>query len=99
MQNTVLKTIEDEENINLFSILEYVDITDLINNLQINTLKNEWSINSFPAFVTCHVENNTIVIDHAISASSQSPLSKEAIKLWLFQSGLTENKSIEIPNP
>ena len=46
-----------------------------------------------------HVENNTIVIDHAISASSQSPLSKEAIKLWLFQSGLTENKSIETPNP
>ena len=54
---------------------------------------------SFPAFVTCHVENNTIVIDHAISASSQSPLSKEAIKLWLFQSGLTDNKSIETPNP
>ena len=26
-------------------------------------------------------------------------LSKEAIKLWLFQSGLTENKSIETPNP
>ena len=99
MQNTVLKTIEDEENIDLFSILEYVDITDLINNLQINTLKTEWSINNFPAFVTCHVENNTIVIDHAISASSQSPLSKEAIKLWLHQSGLTENKSIETPNP
>ncbi len=99
MQNTVLKTIQNEEKIDLSSILEYVDITDLVQNLEINTLKTEWSINSFPAFVACHVENDSIIIDHAISSSTTSPLTKDEIKVWLSQSGIIQNSFVETPKP
>lgn len=99
IQNTVLKTIESEEKIDLSSLLEYVDITDLVNNLEINTLKAEWSVNSFPAFIACHVEDDSIVIDQAISSSNNSILTKDEIKLWLIQSGIIQNKLVETPNP
>ncbi len=98
MQNTVLKTIENEENIQLSSILEYVDITDLVTNLEVNTLKAEWSISSYPAFVACHVEDDSIVIDNSIFSTQLEPLTKDTIKSWLSQNGLTKTDSNDASN-
>jgi len=55
--------------------------------------------NSFPAFIACHVEDDSIVIDQAISSSNNSILTKDEIKLWLIQSGIIQNKLVETPNP
>lgn len=99
MQNTTLKTLESEVDLDLSTVIEYIDITDLIKNNEISRLKSEWSVSSYPAFIACHTEDDSIIIDNSIEYDAQNPLTAEDIKTWLSLNGLIENNAIETPLP
>ncbi len=102
MVNTVLPTVARDTNLDLSSLIEFVDVSSLENNMETNRLKEEWNISSYPAFVTCHVDQGKIVVDNAIESSVSAPLSAENVEDWLAKNNLYTAGGeglIETPKP
>lgn len=88
VQNTVLKTVEKDTGLSLDSIIEPVDISDLIKNMQTNDLASQWGIASYPAFAAVAVQDGQIVVLNKLEWSNDQVLSASAIENWLAENGL-----------
>ena len=95
VENTVLKDAAAMTHLNLNQLIEFVDVTPLENNLNINRLKADWGISHYPAFIAVHNENGKINIENTLEWDPEKPLNAEQLTAWLTTNGLTtaENTS------
>ena len=81
IKNTVITKVENDTSLQFTKIIETVDITSLVRNMQTSKLSEDWTISSYPAFAAVTVNNkleNTN--DHQITAAD--------MEQWLALNGL-----------
>ncbi len=88
MENTVMRTVESDIGVSMSDLFEYIDVTSLEEQYELNRLKEDWNIDDYPGFAVCHVENRTIVIDSTLSWKDTQPLSAFELKQWLKDNGV-----------
>lgn len=94
VENTVLKSVENSTNLNLDSLLEYVDLSDESEDAMSSPL-SDWGINTYPAFVVCNVSQGSITVSNPLEWNASSPMSADDIIRWLSKVGLYNNPSEE----
>lgn len=94
VENTVLKSVENSTNLNLDSLLEYVDLSDESEEAMSSPL-SDWGINTYPAFVVCNVSQGSITVSNPLEWNASSPMSADDIIRWLSKVGLYNNPSEE----
>ncbi|MEA4876127.1 hypothetical protein [Anaerorhabdus sp.] len=96
VQDTVMKSLDAEQGSNLFDIIEYVDVSELENNLTINQLKDDWGFNTYPAFVAISNNSGELKVENYLQWDSENPMSTRELKQWMVDnkiwSGLFEEK-------
>lgn len=103
IEDTVMKALESEQGHDLFDIIEYVDIASLEESLSTNQLKDDWGLNTYPAFASVSVNDGSISVNNFIQWDKDNPMSTRDLKQWMVQnsiwSGLFEAKDEEIILP
>ncbi|SJZ79079.1 DUF6568 family protein [Anaerorhabdus furcosa] len=103
IQNTVMKTLEAEQGSSLSELIDYVDVTELEDNLMINQLTDDWGIKNYPAFVSVTTANGELTINNSIQWDIENPMSARELKQWMMTnkiwSGLFEEKDAEVLVP
>lgn len=97
VEETLVKTVESETGIDMTKLIDYVDVTDLEEKMALYRLSSEWGIPSYPAFVSCHTDSETIFIDNIIAWDVNQPLSVEDIKRWLSDAGFYDYEATDAP--
>ena len=95
VENTVLRNAEADTGMNLSDLIEIVDITNLERTLSTNRLKTDWGILSYPAFVTCSVNNGLIHVDNRLEWDPASPISTDDVERWLAINGVYDGYIVE----
>lgn len=88
VHDTILTSVAGKTNLDLYHLIEYVDISALEQRLETNRLKTEWTINTYPALLACRVENGKIIVSNKIEWDSNHPISDDDIIQWLTKNGL-----------
>ncbi len=83
VRDTVIHQVRSETTFDPEKLLEYVDISELEKSLNVNRLKTEWNISSYPAFIACRVQNGNIIISNQLEWNPEQPISAEQLKAWL----------------
>ena len=83
MEDTVIRDTERETGLTLSSLIEYVDITDLVENMDYNRLYTDWTVSSFPAFVAVKNDNSEIKIENTLEWTDDNPISSQTLISWL----------------
>lgn len=91
LENTVLNSVSNETDWNLSSLIEYVDISSLETDQQLSRLEREWEVSSYPAFLACHIEDRTIIVDNKLEWDSTHPINTEDVKRWLAENGMLDS--------
>lgn len=103
VQNTVMKSLDAEQGSSLFEVIEYVDISELEDNLAINQLKDDWGFNTYPAFVAITNTNNELKVENYIQWDNENPMSTRELKQWMVDNkiwvGLFEEKDAVVIMP
>lgn len=103
VQETVMKALDAEQGSSLFDIIEYVDVSDLEDNLSINQLKDDWGFNNYPAFAAISNNGGELKVENYIQWDSQNPMSTREVKQWMVDnkiwSGLFEEKDAVVLIP
>lgn len=92
--NTVFKAVESSIDMNLTNLIEYVDLGDGSSTDVLTELSSTWGVDTYPAFVACHVDGNEIVIDNTLTATSDQPISDSQLKQWLLLNNIYMDESI-----
>jgi len=95
MENTVMRTVENDTGVRMSEIFEYIDVTALESTNDLNRLKEEWGLDDCPGFVLCHVQDQEIIIDSTLSWDSSRPLSVFELKQWLRANNLYDARENE----
>lgn len=95
METTVIKSAAKTTGIDLASLIEYVDITEIEQQLRTNQLKNDWNIASYPAFATTRNTDGRITIMNRLEWNPQAPVNEANLVQWLIQNGLYDAGSSE----
>ncbi|MEG0176503.1 DUF6568 family protein [Anaerorhabdus sp.] len=103
MQNTVMKTLEAEQGSSLSALIDYVDVTELEENLSINQLTDDWGIKSYPAFVSVTNNYGELTVNNFIEWDINNPMSTRELKQWMqsnnIWAGLFEEADGEVVIP
>ena len=103
LENTVLKSVNNETENELMTLIEFVDVSGIDEKQLATRLKNEWGVSAYPAFVACRNDNGEIVIDNTLEWNPQQPISIDDFRQWLALNKLYDDydilQPIETPNP
>ena len=103
LENTVLKSVNNETENELMTLIEFVDVSGIDEKQLATRLKNEWGVSAYPAFVACRNDNGEIVIDNTLDWNPQQPISIDDFRQWLALNKLYDDydilQPIETPNP
>ena len=83
IEDTIIRDTEKETGLDLGSLIEYVDITDLVDNMDVNRLYTDWKITSYPAFVAVKNDNGEIKIENTLEWTDDNPISSQTLISWL----------------
>jgi len=83
VEDTVIRDTERETGLDLGSLIEYVDITDLVDNKDVNRLYSDWEVTSYPAFVAVKNDNGSIDILNSRVWQEDDPISSTTLTSWL----------------
>lgn len=102
LENTVLKSVNNETENELMTLIEFVDVSGIDEKQLATRLKNEWNVSAYPAFVACRNDNGEIVIDNTLEWNPQQPISIDDFRQWLALNKLYDDydilQPIETPN-
>ena len=103
LENTVLKSVNNETENELMTLIEFVDVSGIDEKQLATRLKNEWGVSAYPALVACRNDNGEIVIDNTLEWNPQQPISIDDFRQWLALNKLYDDydilQPIETPNP
>ncbi|MEG0076439.1 hypothetical protein [Anaerorhabdus sp.] len=103
VQNTVMKTLEAEQGSSLSDLIDYVDVTELEENMMINQLTDDWGVKNYPAFVSVTNSNGEFIVNNSIQWDTENPMSTRELKQWMMSNniwaGLFEEKDGEVIVP
>lgn len=88
IEDTVMKSLESEQGHNLFEHIEYVDISSLEASLSTNQLKDDWGINTYPAFVSVSVNDGSFSVNNFIQWDKDNPTGTRDLKQWMVNNGI-----------
>lgn len=91
IKNTVITTVENDTSLQFNRIIETVDITNLVRNLQTSRLSDEWQISSYPAFAAVTVKNGVILVNNKLENTTDQPITAENFEAWLGENGLYQS--------
>jgi len=94
--NTVISSASNQTALDLGTVIEYVDITSLIDSSGINQLKTDWGISHYPAFVACQAQNGSIRILNSLEWNASAPMSRDDIIQWLILNGLYDGATPDL---
>ena len=66
------------------SEIEYIDISDIVNETDLSTKLGEWNISTYPALVSCKIENGEIKINNTLEFDKDNPLNADDIINWMI---------------
>lgn len=88
LENTVMSDVQAGTDLDLSSLLERVDISDLYDNPDDTSLFDDWGIRSYPAFAAARVQDGTISVLNTLEWDPSHPLNADNIRQWLALNGL-----------
>ncbi|MGB4613702.1 MAG: hypothetical protein WBH68_05260 [Erysipelotrichaceae bacterium] len=80
-------------NINIKTIIEYIDISEIIDNDDFLSNLKKWNISTYPALVSCDVEDNQIIINNTLEFDTNHPLNSEDIVNWMILNDIYSGES------
>lgn len=93
IKNTVLTEAENDASLQFTRIIETVDITNLVRNMQTSRLADDWQISSYPAFAAVTVKNGNIIVNNQLEYTEDDPITVEKLEDWLSLNGLYQSTS------
>lgn len=93
LHDTIFSTVEKDTGKQLSSLIETVDITELDQTMETYRLSEDWSISSFPAFLSVSLENGEIIVNNVLEWTNAYPLTAQDIEDWMELNGLYEKTS------
>ncbi len=97
IKNTVITTVENDTSLQFTKIIETVDITSLVRNMQTNKLSEDWQLSSYPAFAAVTVKNGEIIVNNKLENTSDHQITAEDFEAWLTLNGLYQGTSTSSP--
>lgn len=94
--NTVLHSTANETALDLGTVIEFVDVTSLVDSNATDRLKADWGISHFPAFVACQAQNGSIRILNSLEWNASAPMSKDDVIQWLILNGLYDGATPDL---
>ena len=88
MNDTILKSLASEMNVESFSFLEYVDVEMLYSDWTPAKLKSVWGFENYPALVAAQDLGDSFEILNVLEWTNELPLDAKAVKDWLIQNEL-----------
>ncbi len=83
--DSVFPSVTSKNNdINIKTIIEYIDISDIVNETDLSTKLGEWNISTYPALVSCKIENGEIKINNTLEFDKDNPLNADDIINWMI---------------
>ncbi len=97
--DSVFLSVKDKNNdVSLDTIFEYIDINDIKDKDNFHNLLNQWGISTYPALVSCKVENDKIVINNVLEYDEKNPLSDMDIINWMRLNGIYSGNLQQVPH-
>ncbi len=97
VQNTLIYSTANATELNLRDIIEYVNLSQVVEGTRLARLKEEWGLTTYPSFLACHNENEKIVVDNVLEWNPEQPLSTDNLISWLRLNGLYDGELVEMP--
>ena len=97
VQNTVIYSTALETELNLRDLIEYVDLSQVVQETRIPRLREDWGLTTYPAFLACHLEDKKIVVDNTLEWNHEQPISNDNLISWLRLNNLYDGDLIEMP--
>lgn len=83
VEDTVVRDTERATSLDLSSLIEFVDITRLVDAMDTDRLYTDWTITSYPAFVAVKNNNGQIEIENTLVWKDDDPISSQSLIAWL----------------
>jgi len=103
MNETVLKNLAQQMNVESFDFLEFVDVETLYSDWTPAKLKSVWGFENYPALVAAKDLGNSFEILNTIEWVETVPLDEQSVKDWMILNnlwtGTIENKGEAIDKP
>jgi len=103
MNETVLKNLAQQMNVESFDFLEFVDVETLYSDWTPAKLKSVWGFENYPALVAAKDLGNSFEILNAIEWVETVPLDEQSVKDWMILNnlwtGTIEDKGEVIDKP
>ncbi|NLC96593.1 MAG: hypothetical protein GX675_03375 [Erysipelotrichaceae bacterium] len=81
---SIFPSITSKNNgIPINTIIEYVDLTELLSLDTFDENLKKWEIKTYPALISCKVDNNTIIIINTLEFDENDPLNSDDIINWM----------------
>lgn len=91
VQTTVLNDVEQTTGLDLDTLIEIVDLSELNPEDIPLTLANDWGLSNFPAFVAVTVEDSKIKVLNKLEWTDDNPINKSSLENWLSENELYNN--------
>ena len=88
IKNTVITKVENDTSLQFTKIIETVDITSLVRNMQTSRLSEDWTISSYPAFAAVTVKNGAIIVNNKLENTNDHQITAADMEQWLALNGL-----------
>lgn len=88
MNDTILKSLASEMNVESFDFLEYVDVEALYGDWTPSKLKSVWGFESYPALVAAKDLGSSFEILNTAEWTDTVPLDTTSVKQWMIQNEL-----------
>lgn len=95
LKDTILTSVESEINKSLSSIIEVVDITELDQKLETKRLSEDWSVSSYPAFISVSYNNGEITVNNKLEWTNEKSITITDVINWLELNGIYESKTAQ----
>lgn len=90
--NNILNPILQENKLETFDDLYYVDLANLPADTSDKYTKNQWGFYNLPSFVGLKIENNKVQISDLLEWDGTNPYTMDTVKTWLNEHKLlTQN--------
>lgn len=93
IKNTVMTTVENDTSLQFRKIIETVDITSLVDDMQTSRLADEWQLSSYPAFAAVTMKDGDVVVNNKLENTTDHQLTASDIEAWLTLNGLYQGTS------
>lgn len=88
VKDSILSQAEADTHLQLSSLIEIVDVTNLDKSLETNRLSEEWGISSIPAFASVSLKDGKPVVNNKLEWDDSNPISVESLEQWLRDNSL-----------